>query len=66
LDGLQRAYFEGGRISIQNGGDAPRLMTNGDRDIIPTFSDDGEKLMFLRGLVPRDLYSMGMEKHRYA
>ncbi|HKI54288.1 MAG TPA: hypothetical protein VJ987_09195, partial [Anaerolineales bacterium] len=61
LAGFKMAYVVDGNIYLQNGTNAPIQLTSGEKDVFPTFSDDGEKLVFLRGLIPRDLYSANLD-----
>jgi hypothetical protein len=61
LAGLKMTYVVDGNIYFQKGTDAPIQLTSGGKDLFPTFSDDGEKLVFLRGLIPRDLYSANLD-----
>jgi len=61
LTDLRVAYVVGGNIYLQNGSNAPIQLTSGEKDLFPTFSDDGKKLVFLRGQIPRDLYSVNLD-----
>ena len=53
------AYVIEGNLYLQDGFNPPVQLTDDERpDRNPVFADDGEKLVFLRGLIPHDLYSI--------
>lgn len=60
-DGLRMAFIIDGNLYFQDGSNPPMQLTRGDRDRSPAFSDDGEKIVFLRGLVPHNLYSISSD-----
>lgn len=58
-EGLRMAYVIEGNLYLQDGFNPPVQLTDDERrDRYPFFSDDGEKIVFLRGLLPYDLYSI--------
>jgi Tol biopolymer transport system component len=60
-DELHMAYVIEGNLYLQNGNDPPIQLTIRGQDKEPTFSEDGEKIAFLRGFIPHDLYSINAE-----
>jgi Tol biopolymer transport system component len=52
------AYVTKGNLYFQDGSKPPIQLTSSGEDSTPVFSDDGEKLVFYRGLVPHDLYTI--------
>ena len=58
LDGLRMAYVIDGNLYLQDGNNPPIQLTNNGQDHSPIFSDDGEKVIFFRGLVSHDVYSI--------
>jgi Tol biopolymer transport system component len=52
------AYMVDGNLFLQDGSRQPLQLTYSGADLTPVFSDDGEKLVFYRGLIPQDLYSI--------
>lgn len=59
VEGLRMAYMIDGNLYLQDGTNPPVQLTNDERrDHTPVFSVDGEKIVFLRGLIPYDLYSI--------
>lgn len=57
-DGLRMAYVVDGNLYLQDGSNPPFQLTHGGEDRYPSFTDDGEKIVFLRGFIPHDLYSI--------
>jgi hypothetical protein len=56
------AYVIDGNLYFQDGSNPPRQLTNRGEDWVCFFSEDGEKIFFLRGANPRfDLYSMNVD-----
>lgn len=60
-DGLRLAYVVDGNVYFQDGSEPPLQLTHSEKDSTPVFSDDGERLVFYRGLVPHDLYSVNLD-----
>ncbi|MCB2178403.1 hypothetical protein KQH61_00630 [bacterium] len=57
--GLRMAYIIEGNLYLQDGSNPPIQLTDDERpDQNPVFANDGEKIVFLRGLIPHDLYSI--------
>lgn len=53
------AYVIEGNLYLQDGYNPPVQLTDDERlDKNPVFADDGEKIVFLRGMIPHDLYSI--------
>jgi len=63
-DSLRMAYIFEDNLYVQGGSNAPLQLTHGDRDRVPTFSNDGEKIVFLRRFIPHDLYSINADGSR--
>jgi len=56
------AYVIDGNLYYQNGGNPPLQLTDSGEDWrILFFSEDGEKLFFLRGITPYSLYSINID-----
>jgi hypothetical protein len=47
--GLHMAYIMGGNLYFQDGSNPAMQLTNSGEDWLPIFSDDGEKIVFMRG-----------------
>jgi Tol biopolymer transport system component len=60
-DGLRMAYIVKGNLHFQNGKNSPVQLTNSGEDHDPIFSDDGEKIAFLRGTIPAFIYSINVD-----
>lgn len=60
-DGLRMAFIIDGNLYLQDGSNPPLQLTHSGNDRSPVFSDDGEKIIFYRGLVPHELYSIGID-----
>jgi Tol biopolymer transport system component len=60
-DGLRMAYIIDGNLYLQDGNNSPIQLTDRGEDRQPTFSDDGKKIVFLRGFIPHDLYSINSD-----
>lgn len=60
-DGLRLAYAVGRNLYFQDGSKPPLQLTDRGADSTPVFSDDGERLVFYRGLVPHDLYTINLD-----
>lgn len=56
MNGLRMAFIIDGNLYLQDDNNPPVQLTYSGEDRNPIFSDDGEKLVFYRGLVPHDLY----------
>jgi Tol biopolymer transport system component len=54
-------YVVEGNLYLQNESNPPRQLTDSGEDGYPILSDDGEKIMFFRGDMPRDLYVINAE-----
>jgi Tol biopolymer transport system component len=62
LDSLRMAYVIDGNLYLQNGSRPPLQLTNSGQDWRPLFfSENGEKLYFIRGVVPFALYSINVD-----
>jgi WD40 repeat protein len=57
-DGLRLAYVVDRNIYFEDGSKLPLQLTTNGEDSTPLFSHDGERLVFYRGLVPHELYSI--------
>ena len=55
------AYINDGNLYFQDGSNPPIQLTYSGVDSTPIFSDDGEKIIFYRGLVPHELYSINID-----
>lgn len=55
------AYVIDGNLYFQEGNNLPVQLTGSGEDRNPVFSDDGERLIFYRGLIPHDLYSVNVD-----
>jgi dipeptidyl aminopeptidase/acylaminoacyl peptidase len=55
-DGLRVAYILDGNLYVQDSGHQAIQLTNSGQDYDPLFSDDGQKIAFLRGFEPSPLY----------
>ncbi len=60
-NGLRMAYVIDGNLYFQEGNNLPVQLTGSGEDRNPVFSDDGERLIFYRGLIPHDLYSVNVD-----
>lgn len=61
-DGLRMGYIIDGNLYFQDGSNPPLQLTNSGEDWhILFFSEDGEKLFFLRGITPHSLYSINVD-----
>jgi len=60
-DGLRMAYIIYGNLYVQDGSNPPVQLTRSGEDWKPTFSSDGEKIVFFRGQTPRELYSINFD-----
>jgi Tol biopolymer transport system component len=60
-DGLRMAYVIDGNLYFQGGSNPPVQLTKSGDDRYPVFSDDGEKIIFRRGLLPYGLYSINID-----
>jgi hypothetical protein len=63
-DGLRMAYVIDGNLYFQGGSNPPVQLTKSGDDRYPVFSDDGEKIIFYRGLIPQELYSINIDGTR--
>ncbi|MFZ5910657.1 MAG: TolB family protein [Chloroflexota bacterium] len=61
LEGLRMAYIVDGDLYLQDSGKQPIQLTDSGEDHTPIFSDDGEKITFFRGVLPRNLYSINAD-----
>ena len=61
LKGLRAAYVFEGNLYIQDGSGPARKLTESGEDWYPSFSDDGKKIVFYRGLIPHELYSVSVD-----
>ena len=61
LEGLRLAYIIEGNLYVQDSGGKPTQLTDSGEDHTPIFSDDGEKIVFFRGDLPRDVYSINAD-----
>ena len=61
LDGLRISYIVDGNLYLQDSGEQPVQLTDGGEDHTPIFSDDGEKIVFFRGNLPREMYSINAD-----
>jgi hypothetical protein len=50
LEGLRMAYIVDGNLYLQDSGNEPIQLTDSGEDHTPIFSDDGEKIVFFRGV----------------
>lgn len=50
VDGLRMAYISHGNLYVQDSGELPRQLTSSGKNWKPTFSDDGQKIIFFRGV----------------
>ena len=60
-DGLRMAYIIDGNLYFQDGSKPPLQLTHSEDDRYPVFSDDGEKIIFYRGLVLHELHSINID-----
>lgn len=59
---LRMAYIIDGNLYFQDGENSPAQLTDSEeKNSLPTFSDDGEKIIFYRGFVPHELYSINTD-----
>lgn len=61
LKGLRMAYIIGGNLYFQEGNNTATQLTYSGDVSDPKFSADGEKIIFYRGLVPHDLFSINTD-----
>ena len=61
LEGLRMAYIADGNLYVQDSGEQPVQLTDSGEDHTPIFSDDGEKIVFLRGDLPYEVYSINAD-----
>lgn len=65
LAGLRMAYTAEKNLYLQDGGNRPIQLTEyGKGAFSPVIADDGEKIVFLRGSIPKDLYSINADGSR--
>lgn len=60
-DQLRMAYVIDGNLYFQDGSKPPLQLTQSGKDSTPVFSDDGEKIVFFRGLFPHDIYTINID-----
>ena len=61
LDAIRMAYVVDGNLYLQDGSNQPIQLTNSGKDHSPIFSDDGEKVVFFRGTLPHNVYSINTD-----
>jgi hypothetical protein len=61
LEGLRMAYIADGNLYVQDSGEQPVQLTDSGKDHTPIFSDDGKKIVFLRGDLPYEMYSINVD-----
>ncbi|MFZ5909936.1 MAG: TolB family protein [Chloroflexota bacterium] len=61
LEGLRMAYIVDGNLYLQDSGEQPVQLTDSGKDHAPIFSDDGEKIVFFRGELPYEVYSINTD-----
>lgn len=61
LKDLRFAYINDGNLYLQDSGEKPIRLTNSGEDHNPIFSDDGKKIVFFRGVIPHDMYSINVD-----
>jgi predicted small lipoprotein YifL len=65
-EGLRLAYIVNGNLYVQGSGGKPNQLTNSGKDSKPIFSEDGEKIVFLRknehptNKFPKNKYSLSV------
>ncbi len=58
--GLHMAYIVDGNLYVQNASDAPIKLTQGQDDVMPRFSEDGERILFYRNPEPFTYHSLDL------
>ncbi len=61
---LRIVYIVDRNLYLEDGSKPPLQLTHSEADLTPVFSSDGEKLVFYRGLVPHDLYTVNLDGTR--
>jgi len=60
-DGLRMAYVIDGNLYFQDGSKLPVQLTDSGEDRQPIFTDDGEKIVFRRGKLAEEIYSINID-----
>ena len=60
-DGFRRAYTINGNLYLQDSGKEQIQLTDSGEDRSPNFSDDGEKIVFFRGRLSQNTYSINAD-----
>lgn len=58
LEGLRMAYIIDGNLYVQDSGKQPVQLTHVGKDWRPIFSNNGETILFFRGRIPHELFSI--------